>query len=237
MTGRSGHHPNLSAMPAFSSVMPDLATYLAFLAAVLVMQVTPGPDMALVIGRGVGQGRRVAFCTVLGFMVAGLIQVPLLVLGIASLLHASPLAFDLMRWLGAAYLIWLGARLLWSSRQGSSLAQSAAGARSSALSAVRDGLINNLTNPKALLFMFAFLPQFVSPDRGSVAAQLLVLGLTQKATGLLVQGSVALASGAVGGWLARKPGFLVWQERFAGFVMVGLGLRLLLAGDGRPART
>jgi threonine/homoserine/homoserine lactone efflux protein len=91
--------------------MPDLTTYLAFLAAVLVMQVTPGPDMALVIGRGVGQGRRVAFCTVLGFMVAGLIQVPLLVLGVASLLHASPLAFDLMRWLGAAYLIWLGARL------------------------------------------------------------------------------------------------------------------------------
>jgi threonine/homoserine/homoserine lactone efflux protein len=233
--------------------MPDLATYLAFLAAVLVMQITPGPDMALVIGRGVGQGRRVAFCTVLGFMVAGLIQVPLLVLGVASLLHASPLAFDLMRWLGAAYLIWLGARLLWSSRQGSSLAQSArllwssrqgsslaqsaAGARSSAPSAVRDGLINNLTNPKALLFMFAFLPQFVSPDRGSVAAQLLVLGLTQKATGLVVQGSVALASGAVGGWLARKPGVLVWQERFAGLVMVGLGLRLLLAGDGRPART
>jgi hypothetical protein len=136
----------------------------------------------------------------------------------------------------AAYLIWLGVKLLWSSRHGRSLSQSGAGGRSSPLSAVRDGLINNLTNPKPLLFMFAFLPQFVSPDRGSVTTQLLVLGLTQKATGLVVHGSVALASGAVGGWLACKPGFLVWQERFAGFVMVGLGLRLLLAGDGRPAR-
>jgi hypothetical protein len=75
---------NLSAMLAFSMSMPDLVTYLDFIAAVLFMQVTPGPDMALVIGRGVGQGRRVAFCTVLGFIAAGLIQVPLLVLGVAS---------------------------------------------------------------------------------------------------------------------------------------------------------
>jgi threonine/homoserine/homoserine lactone efflux protein len=111
--------------------MPDLTTYLAFLAAVLVMQITPGPDMALVIGRGVGQGRRVAFCTVLGFMAAGLIQVPLLVLGVASLLYASPLAFELMRWLGAAYLIWLGVKLLWSARRGNGLGQSGASGRSS----------------------------------------------------------------------------------------------------------
>jgi threonine/homoserine/homoserine lactone efflux protein len=216
--------------------MPDLVTYLTFIAAVLVMQVTPGPDMVLVIGRGVGQGHRVAFCTVLGFMAAGLIQVPLLVLGVASLLDASPLAFGLMRWCGAAYLIWLGLKLLCSCRHRSGIGPSASG-RASALSAAREGLINNLTNPKALLFMFAFLPQFVSPNRGSVAAQLLVLGLTQKATGLIVQGSVALASGSVGAWLARRPGFLIWQERFTGLVMVGLGVRLLLAGDGRPART
>jgi threonine/homoserine/homoserine lactone efflux protein len=217
--------------------MPDLATYLAFLAAMLVMQVTPGPDMALVIGRGVGQGHRVAFFTVLGFMVAGLIQVPLLVLGVASLLHASPLAFDLMRWLGAAYLIWLGGKLLWSSRHGSGIVPSVVGERASAFNAICEGLINNLTNPKPFLFMFAFLPQFVSPDRGSVAAQLLMLALTQKATGFVVQGSVALASGAVGGWLARRPGILVWHERFTGLVMIGLGVRLLLVGEGRSART
>ena len=231
------HNRNLSSVIVFTSIMPDLATYLTFLGAVLVMQVTPGPDMALVIGRGVGQGQRVAFCTVLGFMVAGLIQVPLLVLGVASLLRATPLAFDLMRWIGAAYLIWLGGRVLWSSRHGSGLAQSKEDVPSSARTAMREGLINNLTNPKPLLFMFAFLPQFVSSDRGSVATQLLMLGMTQKATGFIVQGSVALASGAVGGWLARRPGFLVWQERFAAVVMVGLGLRLLLTGDARTART
>ncbi len=215
--------------------MVDPATHLAFVAAVLLMQVTPGPDMALVVGRGVGQGQRVALCTVLGFMAAGLVQVPLLVLGVASLLRSSPLAFDLMRWFGAAYLIWLGVKLLRSAgdrREG----ERPDARRTSASAAVREGMVNNLTNPKPLLFMFAFLPQFVDPERGSVAVQLLVLGLTQKACGLLVQGSVALASGAVGGWLSRRPGFVAWQKRFTGAVMVVLGLRLLLANESRHAR-
>ncbi len=219
--------------------MPDPATYLAFVGAVLAMQATLGPDMALVVGRGVGQGWRVAACTVLGFMAAGLIQVPLLVFGVASVLRSSPLAFDLLRWAGAAYLVWLGAKLLWSAgrRTGTGTGTGPAAGHASALGAVREGMVNNLTNPKPLLFMFAFLPQFVDPGRGSVAAQLLMLGLTQKACGLLVQGSVALASGAAGGWLSRRRGFVVWQERFAGAVMVGLGLRLLVSGDGRPARS
>src|SRR5690348_4627190 len=143
--------------------MPELLTYLTIISTVLIMQVTPGPNMVLVIRRGVGQGQRIAFYTVLGFMAAGLIQVPLLVLGVASLLHASPLAFELMRWCGAAYLIWLGVKLLWSSRDGRGIDPTTSG-RSSEVSAVREGLINNLTNPKPLLFMFALPPQFVSPN-------------------------------------------------------------------------
>lgn len=218
--------------------MPDLATYIAFLAAVLVMQITPGPDMALVIGRGVGQGHPIAFCTVLGFMAAGLIQVPLLVLGrgrlaparLAARFRPDALArrslSDLARG-QAAVLIpareWPGA-----AKGGRAVAHAGRRAR---------GADQQPHQPQAAP-VHVRLPAAVRLARpGSVATQLLVLGLTQKATGLVVQGSVALASGAVGGWLARKPGFLVWQERFTGLVMVGLGLRLLLADDGRPART
>jgi threonine/homoserine/homoserine lactone efflux protein len=84
--------------------------------------------------------------------------------------------------------------------------------------------------------MFAFLPQFVDPARGPVWAQLLLLGLLQKLSGAVVLGVVALTSGALGSWLARCPGLLAWQERFAGAVMVVLGVRLLLSGDVRPAR-
>jgi threonine/homoserine/homoserine lactone efflux protein len=93
--------------------MPDLGTFLTFYAAVLAIQLTPGPDMVLVVGRGIGQGRRVALFSAVGMtLVAGIVQLLMLAFGIASLLAASPLAFEILRWAGAAYLIWLGVRLL-----------------------------------------------------------------------------------------------------------------------------
>jgi threonine/homoserine/homoserine lactone efflux protein len=94
---------------------------------------------------------------------------------------------------------------------------------------MREGLIVNLTNPNPLVFMLAFLPQFVDPAQGSVTVQLLVLGATQKATGLAVLGATAAASGAAGSFLARRPGFVVWQQRLAGAVMIALGLRLVVS--------
>jgi len=98
-------------------------------------------------------------------------------------------------------------------------------------------MINNLTNPKAMVFMLAFLPQFVDPASGwSVTAQLLFLGAVQKLSGFVVLGGVALGTGAIGDWLSRRPGLIAWQERFAGIVMVGLGLRLALGGDASAMR-
>jgi threonine/homoserine/homoserine lactone efflux protein len=209
--------------------MPELSTYLAFLAAVLAMQAVPGPDTMLVVSRGVGQGLRVAVFTVIGMtLLAGLVQLPLLALGIASIVQSSPVAFEILRWAGAFYLLWLGTRLLLPRSRGASSVP--AGKAQSALGAMREGLIVNLTNPNPLVFMLAFLPQFVDPGRGSVTAQLLVLGATQKATGLAVLGATAAASGAAGSFLARRPGFVVWQQRLAGAVMIALGLRLVVAG-------
>jgi threonine/homoserine/homoserine lactone efflux protein len=140
----------------------------------------------------------------------------------------------LLRWAGAAYLVWLGARLLWSSIR--HRGNAAPAEQTSAWGALREGAINNLTNPKPLMFMFAFLPQFVDPTQGAVWMQLLVLGALQKLCGVAVLGSAAVASGAIGGWLGRRPGVLAWQERVTGIVMVALGVRLLLAGDARPTR-
>lgn len=215
--------------------MPETATLVAFCAALLVMQLTPGPDMLLVVGRGIGQGRTTAFCTVIGMTVlAGLIQLPLLILGVASLLQSSPLAFTVLRWAGALYLVWLGGRLVWASFQPPVAVRHAP--RRSTWQAMLDGAINTLTNPKPLLFMFAYLPQFVVPDRHPVWLQLLILGLIQKLCGFAILSVVALASGSVGRWLGRKPGFLAWQERLAGALMMVLGVRLLLVGDVRPAR-
>ena len=218
--------------------MLDLPTFLTFYTAVLALQLAPGPDMVLLLSRGVGQGRRTAVLTAIGMtLLAALVQLPLLALGVTSLLQASPLAFDLLRWSGAAYLVWLGGKLLIGSFRGSHALVRKAAQPISDIAALRQGMINNLTNPKAMVFMLAFLPQFVDPASGwSVTAQLLFLGAVQKLSGFVVLGGVALGTGAIGDWLSRRPKLIAWQERFAGIVMVGLGLRLALGGDASAMR-
>jgi threonine/homoserine/homoserine lactone efflux protein len=211
--------------------VPDFSTLLTFIAAVFVLDITPGPDMMLVLARGVGQGRKIALLTVVGMVfVAGIIQLSLLVLGLASLMRAYPASLVVLKWAGALYLLYLGARTLWSSRKPPE-ERKVVGAVGTNWTAVREGCINNLTNPKSLLFMFAFLPQFISPQAGPVWSQLIILGTIQKLAGVLSLGSVAVASGTVGQWLRRWPRLLVWQERFTGLVMVALGLRLALTGS------
>jgi threonine/homoserine/homoserine lactone efflux protein len=225
-------------MIARGSIMLDLPTFLTFYTAVLALQLAPGPDMVLLLSRGVGQGRRTAVLTAIGMtLVAGLIQLPLLALGVTSIIQASPLAFDLLRWAGAAYLVWIGAKLLIASFRGSHALAQRTPQPISDRAALRQGMINNLTNPKAMVFMLAFLPQFVDPTSSwSVTAQLLFLGAVQKLSGFFVLGGVALGTGTIGDWLSRRPGFIAWQERFAGLIMVGLGLRLALGGDASPIR-
>ncbi|MBB2690203.1 UNVERIFIED_ORG: threonine/homoserine/homoserine lactone efflux protein [Rhizobium esperanzae] len=215
--------------------MANASAFFTFLLALTVLQITPGPDMMLIMARGVGQGRKVALLAVVGMIfVSGVVQVGLLVLGLASLLSAYPAALIMLQWIGAIYLIYLGGRMIWGSfRKHSGAALKVKPA--SAWQAVREGAINNLTNPKSLLFMFAFLPQFVDPAAGPVWLQLLILGSIQKLMGLLSLGSVALAAGSVGHFLYRWPQLLGWQERFTGLVMIALGIRLLLSGHSGPA--
>lgn len=210
--------------------MPHASALLTFVLALIVLDITPGPDMMLVLARGIGQGRRIALLSVLGMVfVAGVIQVGLLVLGIASLLKAYPASLLFLQWAGAAYLFYLGVKMILASVGGP--ASTLGKADISDWAAVREGAINNLTNPKSLLFMFAFLPQFVDADAGPLWLQLIVLGSIQKLAGILSLGFVAVASGTVGQALHRWPRLLSWQQRFTGVVMLGLGLRLLVSGS------
>jgi len=214
--------------------MPTPETFATFLFALALLELSPGPDMMMVMARGLGQGRRTALCTMSGMVfVAGIIQVGMLVLGLAALIHSWPLGLDLLRWAGAAYLIGLGIKMLRSSATASARAQSKSSI--SDWQAVKDGAINSLTNPKSLLFMFAFLPQFVDPAQGPIWLQLLILGTIQKLTGVISLGAVAIAAGSIGQWMARHPTVLIWQERFTGLVMILLGARLLLVGGSAGA--
>ncbi|WP_027146889.1 LysE family translocator [Mesorhizobium sp. WSM3626] len=206
----------------------DTHLWFAFVGTVILLQMPPGPDSMLVMARGIGQGRGTALFTVVGMTLgAGLVQLPPIALGVSSLLRASPLAFDALRWAGAAYLVWLGIRLLSGTKEDLEVDQIR---RVGPLAAMREGMVANLINPWPMTFMIAFLPQFVDPTRGSVWLQMLLLGATQKLTGVLVLGTYAVASGILGEWIMRRPGIRLWQQRIAGCCIVGLGVRMAVGG-------
>jgi len=203
--------------------VPEIPVLIPFLLAVIAIQLSPGPDMMMVIARGIGQGRRVALACVAGISAASLIQIPALALGVATIFATSEVAYTILKNIGALYLVYLGARFLMASSTATAAEKSAV---VSARAAFFQGFWGNLANPKSLVFLLAFLPQFVDPSRGSVVTQLFVLGLLHKSVGLLVDGSVALLAGSSGNWLRQHPGFVKWQERLVGSILIGLGLRL-----------
>jgi threonine/homoserine/homoserine lactone efflux protein len=202
--------------------MPEKAAFLAFLIAAFALNIAPGPDMLYVIGRSVGQGRKAGIVSSLGVFVGCWVHILAAAFGIAALLRSSPVAFNVVRYAGAAYLIYLGIRML---AQKTKLVSQQLKAES-LTSIFRQGAITNVLNPKVAMFFLAFLPQFIDPQRGSVALQIVVLGLIFNVGGTLVNLTVACAGGTLGELLRRNQSMARLQRRFTELIFVGLGLRL-----------
>jgi threonine/homoserine/homoserine lactone efflux protein len=194
-----------------------------FLLASWALNIAPGPDMLYVIARSASQGRRAGLVSASGIAVGSLIQASLVALGLAGILAAVPLAYEIVKFVGAAYLIYLGLRALLSRRHTLTSPQ----VEQSALWRVfAQGVITNVLNPKVALFFLAFLPQFTSPAYGSVPLQIITLGLIFDVSGTFVNVIVALLAGSLGGWLkshARASKVLNW---LTGGIFIGLGIRL-----------
>jgi threonine/homoserine/homoserine lactone efflux protein len=202
----------------------DAHSLLLFILAGLALNVTPGPDMLYVIARSTAEGRRAGIVSALGIGAGTLVHIAALALGLSALLQAIPLAYDVVRWAGALYLLYLGVRALASSP---TLAAAAAPKRARLGTIFRQGVLTNVLNPKVALFFLAFLPQFVDPSRGEPAAQIVMLGLLFDVNGTLVNIAVALGAGTLRSWLigdgARRARIL---ERATGVLFIGLGARL-----------
>jgi threonine/homoserine/homoserine lactone efflux protein len=203
--------------------MPEKAAFLTFLFAALMLNIAPGPDMLYVIGRSVGQGRRAGTVSALGIFAGCWAHILAAAFGIAALLRSSPLAFNLVRYAGAGYLLYLGIKLIVQRQNDSALRDLPAEPLSSIF---RQGVITNVLNPKVALFFLAFLPQFVDAHRGNVALQILLLGLIFNIGGTLVNLAVAYAGGSAGELLRRNRRFTQLQRWFTGLVFIGLGARL-----------
>ncbi|MET3495533.1 LysE family translocator [Variovorax boronicumulans] len=209
--------------------MIGLATLSLFLLAVLALFLSPGPNMAFVLSHGVAHGPRGGFAAALGISAADLVHTLFAATGVTALVAAWPPSFDLLRYAGALYLMWLAVQALHNGglRMGAP-AQATGFGR-----IVRMALLNNLVNPKALLFFMVFLPQFVDPSRGSVPLQLVQLGVVLSAAALAFNTLLGACSGQAGRWLQRRPGAARLQSRLLALVMLGLAIRLLLLD--RPA--
>lgn len=204
--------------------MPTIATLLIFSFAVLGLLVSPGPNMALVISHGIANGPRGGVAVASGILVADLLLTIFVVIGVAGLFAASPYSFAALRVCGTVYFIWLG----YKAWQSSTAALPGRTHCSTRWSAVRLAIATSLLNPKALLFFLVFLPQFVDPDRGQVATQLVILGVVLSALAFAFHATLAVASASAGSWICTRAGTTRWLGRLQAVVFFALALRLMV---------
>lgn len=208
--------------------MFDLSQLYLFIVATLALLLVPGPAVLYITARSASQGRVAGLVSVLAIETANLLQAVAATLGLSAILLSSALAFDLVKYLGAAYLIYLGIRKLLVA-EGTT---DSGDIRTESLSRIYwQGFIINLLNPKTALFFFAFLPQFVNPARGDVTSQTLLLGVLFVALAIVTDSLYALLASSLAGRLRGNPRFLNGQRYFAGLVYVGLGITTALTGS------
>ncbi len=208
--------------------MPSSAHLVELVVASVAILVVPGPSVLFVITRGVALGRRAALLTMIGNETGVMVHVIAVALGVGAVVQRSVLVFNVLKVAGSAYLIWLGINAI---RHRRDLVAAVAGpVERSQRRLWRDGFLVGLTNPKSTLFFMAVLPQFVSPDRGRVSVQLLVLGLVFVALAAVNDGVYGVAAGSVRRWLDRSPRRSTAVGAGSGLIMIGLGLRLAITG-------
>jgi threonine/homoserine/homoserine lactone efflux protein len=203
-------------------VFPDSTALWLFSVAAVALLLIPGPAVLYVVVQSAEQGRRVGLASVAGIHLGTLVHVAAATVGLSALIVASALAFSVVKYAGAAYLISIGIRKLLAGDDASEVE----GHRETLRRAFTRGALVNVLNPKTALFFLAFLPQFVDPDRGGVWSQALVLGLVFVGLGLVSDSLYAVAAGTVGQLLRRRKRALRYGS---GVIFIGLGAAAALA--------
>jgi threonine/homoserine/homoserine lactone efflux protein len=200
--------------------------WLLFVGAALLIVLTPGPNMIYVISRSICQGRKAGVISLFGVMAGFLVHMFAAALGLTALFMAVPLAYELLKWVGAAYLLYMAWQAV---RPG---ARSPFEARQLPVDSPRRlffvGFLTNLLNPKIAVFYLAIFPQFVSPEHGSVFLQSMVLGFTQIGVSFSINLSIALFAGSLAAWFVHHPRWMAAQRYVMGFVLGALAVRLAL---------
>jgi threonine/homoserine/homoserine lactone efflux protein len=200
--------------------------FAAFLAAAVLVTLSPGPDNLMVLSLGAARGRLQGMAFGLGCALGCLSHTLLAAVGVSALIAASPMAFTALKIAGGLYLVRLGWLAL-KSRGGTTL-DAAEAAPETPVQLLWRGVVANAINPKVVMFFLAFLPQFVNAARGDAPWQIVQLGLTFTLQAALIFGALGWFAGQVGAWLKRHGNAGLWLDRVAGGIFVGLGLRLIV---------
>jgi len=209
--------------------MPSLGTYAVFLATAMALLAIPGPAVLYVVTRSIEMGRSGGLASVAGITTGTVVHTGLAAAGLSSLVLASTFAFDVVKYVGAAYLVFLGARRLFTRKVAEVDEERIPRTRKRAYT---QGVVVNLTNPKTIVFIFAFVPQFVDVHAGHVGLQVLVLGLSFAALGFLSDNAYALAAGTVADRLRGSRGIARFERWFGGAILVGLGVAAAVWSPG-----
>jgi len=209
-------------------LLPDLSILAVFLVATIALNLSPGPDMLYVISRSLGQGRRAGIVSALGIGAGTLVHTFVTAIGLSAVLLSVPIAFEFIKYAGAAYLAFLGVRMLLSSRSGASNLSSEAIAPSGLGPVFRQGVFTNVLNPKVALFFLAFLPQFVDPSKGTVALQIILLGLVFDASGTSWNILIATLAGHASDRLKGRSGVSFAQKVLPGVILLALAILVVV---------
>lgn len=210
--------------------MPDTTALTLFFGASLALVLVPGPAVLYIVTRSISQGRTAGIVSVIGIGIGNLFHVVAAGLGLSAILMSSAVAFQVVKLLGAAYLIYLGIRTL---RRKDEVEAANGLLHQSAWRILAQGVIVNILNPKVALFFLAFLPQFVNVSAGNVTGQIILLGMIFTILAIVTDSIYALLSGTVGGLLRGNIRFLRGQRYVAGGVYITLGVATALSGSER----
>src|SRR5918998_1159354 len=203
--------------------MLDASTYALFVAAALALLLVPGPAVIYVVARSVEGGRLTGLVSVLGVELGTLLHVVFAAAGLSAIVVSSATAFSVVKWLGAAYLIWLGLKSILG-RDGGDEELPPSGGKENRSRVLVQSVLVQVLNPKVALFFLAFLPQFVDPSKGAAWTQIVVLGATLAILGLFTDGLYALLGGTAGEWVRNRGGGLRRAGRYVtGGIYVALG--------------
>jgi threonine/homoserine/homoserine lactone efflux protein len=214
--------------------VPDPSTLIPFVIASAILVLIPGPAVLYIVSTGIGRGRKMALASMIGIETGALFHVAAAAVGLSAVVASSVVAYSVVKYAGGAYLIYLGIKTLRHRDHTSPLKVLG---ETSARAAFKRGVIVNVLNPKLALFFLAFLPQFVTPARGSVPAQLVFLGLLFISVAIVIDSAYAMSSGLIGTLLNRNVRFERLQNTVAGVTYMALGATAMLSGPSGQSKT